>query len=290
MTAVIVTYNSSRVIEVCLAALTSTVPVIIVDNASADDTLARVRRVRPDAHIIANVANMGLGFAVNQGFMAVKTDFALYMGPDGILLSDALDLLVATAKADEKAALITPLLRNPANGKAELYMMGPGEMRHVQAENVPDGPFCTWFVIGAVFLYRMSAWREVGGFDENIFLFSEDLDLAIRTRQAGYALQVVPAAMALHLSGKSASPSRRVQAIKDWHMTWSHFYIMAKHGDLDAAKAEARSYVRKFGLKALLYVLLLRPKKVRGNLAKAQAAYAFLTGKPSSAGPQGTNH
>src|SRR4051795_13575806 len=84
---VIVTYNSGREIGACLeAALRSGAEVIVVDNASTDNTIAEVSR--RGARLIANPDNRGFAAAVNQGFIALQTPYVLLLNPDAVLQND----------------------------------------------------------------------------------------------------------------------------------------------------------------------------------------------------------
>lgn len=280
VTAVVVTFNSAAVVAECLAALGPVAKVVVVDNGSADDTLAVALRARPGIEIVQTGRNMGYGAAANRGMARVETEFGLLVTPDALLQGDALARLAAAADAFPEAAIVAPYLHG-ADGRLDLPVMGPREHNHRPAAVIPEGPFCTWFVTGAVWLVRAAAWRRLGGFDEAIFLYNDDAELCLRVTRAGFALVVLPDAAARHLGGRSTPSSRRVRWLKDWHMTWSHLYLENKHGDAGAARGLARAQVVRHALRALLYAALLRPAKVQGNLAKALGAWAFLRGRPS---------
>ena len=281
VTAVIVTYNSARTIEVCLSALPGGVPVIVVDNASTDDTCALVEQARPDAVILRNPANEGYGYANNQGMARVKTRYGLILNPDTLVDGNALAQLAAAAGRNPEAAIVAPLLLRPGGG-FELPLMGPREKNHTQCEEEPGGDFCTWFLTGAALLCDMAVWKEVGGFDEAIFLYNEDADLALRISTLGRAQIVTPAARVHHVGGGSVPKTMHVRWLKDWHMTWSHYYFEGKHGgDKASLRAAARVQAMTSGLRALLYVFLFNPKRVVGNAAKASGALAFALGRPS---------
>lgn len=283
VTAVVVTFNSAGTIVACLETLPAGVAVIVVDNASRDDTCALVEGVRPDAVIVRNPVNEGYGRANNQGMARVTTGFGMIVNPDSLVDGTAVANLLVAAERCPEAAVVAPLLRHPG-GDMELPLMGPGERNHRQAEFEPAGDFCTWFLTGAVLLFRMEAWRKIGGFDEAIFLYNEDADLALRINAAGYAQVLAPAAVASHIGGGSVPRTFRIRWLKDWHMTWSHYYFESKHGgDRAALRAAARAAALRSGLRTLLYVILLNPKRVVGNAAKASAALAFSRGRPSRA-------
>lgn len=278
VTVVVVSYNSAAVIEACLAPLAGAKAVIVVDNASGDESRERVRHVRPDAEIILNAHNPGYGSAVNQGFARVRTPYALLINPDAVLSADAVAAMVATARASANTGLIAPLLYSPKRG-LEMEWMGPAETRQSRAEHPPEGDLCTWFATGAVWLCDMAAWRDVGGFDENIFLYGEDFDLCWRYTDKGYAILVAAEAKGGHLVSQASPPSRRIRWRKEWNIVWSHLYLLGKHESRQAATGRAWELVRKHGPKTLFYALVFQPKRFFRDLAVTHAAVSFLLGR-----------
>lgn len=280
VTAVVVTYNSAGVVRTCLEGLASVGQVVVVDNGSVDQSLDVAIRARPDIHVISNGANLGYGAAANRGARQAQTEFILMVTPDAFVGEATIAALVAAADACPTAAIVAPFLYS-AEGKLDLAVMGPRERNHHPAAVEPEGDFSTWFVTGAVWLVRRAVWQKVGGFDEAIFLYNDDADLCLRMTRAGYGLLVLPRIHAQHLGGRSTPPSRHVRRLKDWHQVWSHLHLERKHGDPAAARRLAWKQATVHGLRAFLYVLLLRPKKVDGNFTKAHAALSFLLGRPS---------
>ncbi len=281
VTVLLVTFNSALVIDDCLTSLSLAPNIIVVDNASTDETCDIITNQFPRVTLVRNSINKGFGAGVNLGMAKVETTFAFYFSPDAVLMENAMEILVKTALQNPEAALIGPLLQSP-NGEIELYVMGPSETQHSRISQLPDGPFCTWFIMGGFFLTPMSIWRKIGGFDERIFLYSEDMDLSLRIAKHGYGILIDPNARVVHAGGQSSRMTWSVRWRKDWHQSWSRLYIAAKHDLSDRVRFEARDIIQKHFLRALLYILLLRPDRVRGNLAKACGALAFLIGRKSS--------
>jgi N-acetylglucosaminyl-diphospho-decaprenol L-rhamnosyltransferase len=280
VSAVIVTYNSAHALADCVARVSGVAETIIVDNASSDGTCDTARMLGGSVRVIENDRNLGFGRANNIGFGAARTPYVLMLNPDALIAADALDALVACVRSEPSVGIAAPVLRNE-QGRRELPVMGPREIQHTHLGVDPSGPFCTWFITGAAWMCRTKAWQEIGGFDENIFLYNEDTDFCLRLVKKGYSLVVLPAAVAIHGGGMSSPPSNEVRYLKDWHQTWSHLYINWKYGRAAEARAEARRILVNRVAKALLYVFLLRPSRVAGNWAKASAAWAFLNRKPT---------
>ena len=131
---------------------------------------------------------------------------------------------------------------------------------------------------GAVWLSRTSVWRELGGFDENIFLYHEDLDFCRRASARGYAILVVPAARGGHLISQSTPPSVRIRWRKQWNIVWGHLYLERKFNGVAAARAEAWRLILKRVPRVIFYALVLRPKRFLRDLAMSHAAVSFLLG------------
>lgn len=185
----------------------------------------------------------------------------------------------SNADADANAAGVAPLLTN-ARGAMELDVMGPWEIRHRKIAQPPAGPFCTWFLTGAVVLWRLMVLRAIGGFDENIFLYNEDADISLRAVGAGHGPILDPGATAEHFGGASEEITLKSRMRRDWNMVWGHLYYEKKHVPPGTAVAIARDYVARRRREALIGLVTLRPKKFFTNRVKARAAEGFLRGNP----------
>lgn len=279
ITVVLVTRNSETVVPVSLGSLAEARRIILIDALSTDNTIEAARAAHPGVEVIGLTEDRGWGAATNMGFAAARTEYVLNINPDTRLSAGTVEQMVRTADANPNAAIVAPLLTN-ARGHMDLAAMGPGERNHHEIKTVPGGPFCTWFVTGAVVLWRLSAFKDVGGFDENIFLYNEDTDICVRATRKGYCLIVDPAAEGDHFGGQSEKVSLKSRIRRDHNMTWGHLYYERKYGGPEEADQAARQLLRKCAGQALLGLLTARPRKVVTNVAKARAAYSFLKGGP----------
>jgi N-acetylglucosaminyl-diphospho-decaprenol L-rhamnosyltransferase len=231
VTAIVVAFDSAHALPECLGALRADgVPTIVVDNASTDDTAAIAEG--QGARIIRNPRNEGYGRANNIGARAAATEFVLVVNPDCIVESGAVAALVDAARRYPDAALFAPQIIEP-NGRVfyqprsllSPYLHNPGGKLVL-----PEGEACAPFFSGACFLVRRDVFLNLGGFDENIFLFYEDDDLCRRIADAGSALVYVPQAVVRHGRGQSSEPKRgRIYASR-WHQAWSRAYVSRKYG------------------------------------------------------------
>jgi N-acetylglucosaminyl-diphospho-decaprenol L-rhamnosyltransferase len=220
---VIVTYNSAGDIGPCLdAAVATGAEVVVVDNASSDETLSRVNA--RNAVVIANRDNRGFAAAVNQGVRAIAAEYVLLLNPDAVLQSGLEALRDACAAPGAGAAggklldirgqiqagftvrrLPTPLVlaleillvnrlwpRNPANWHYRCYDFAYDKPAEVEQP------------AGAFLMFRRRVWEELGGFDERFYpIWFEDVDFCKRLRDRGYSVYYEPAAGAVHRGGHS---------------------------------------------------------------------------------------
>ena len=280
ITVVFVTHNSAAVLPKTLENLKDAHRIIIVDNASSDGTADVAQRLHPGVEVVRRNDNLGITIASNQGFRMAKTDYVLHINPDIRFAEDCIARLVETMDANPNAAVVGPLVANH-KGDPELDVMHGREIRHRKIAVPPDGPFCTWFVTGAICLWRRRALEQLGGFDENIFLYYEDNDLCLRAAKAGWSLIVEPRAKGDHYGGQSGAVSYRSHWRRDWNLAWGHLYFEAKHGDPAKTRRVAWATIARFSWGVVVGLLRLRPVKVVGSLARVAGAVDWLRGRPS---------
>jgi N-acetylglucosaminyl-diphospho-decaprenol L-rhamnosyltransferase len=220
---VVVTYNSADVVGDCLASIERHAPdcaLVVVDNASADDTRGLVRAARP-ATLIASSENEGFSRANNRGLATVESEFALVLNPDARLTDSTIPRLLEAADRSSDAWALGPLTRDP-DGRIQVSF-GPdlspwSEMRQrrlVRGVRAGDSRATAeiasltaverdvdW-VSGSCMLLRMEPARAVGFFDPRYFLYEEDADLCLRLRRAGGRVRFIPAAEVIHALGTS---------------------------------------------------------------------------------------
>ena len=278
---VTVTYNSAAVIESCLRSVAGAGEIIVVDNASADDTAARIRSIAPQARIIANTVNQGFGRANNQGAALATGEFIFFLNPDSDVTPGSIASLVAAADAHREAVLLGPQILN-RNGRVVIShdadlpsRLAMGAARDRFPAQLPEGECCVGFLSGAAIVARRTE-LPTPPFDERIFLFFEDDDLCLRLRQADRALLYVPGAVVRHLGGQASRPSLRLSWRKHWHMAWSRLYFERKHVGPIGLLGLRRSLL--FLAKSLGYVVTGNFTKAWRDAARGTASVAFLLG------------
>jgi N-acetylglucosaminyl-diphospho-decaprenol L-rhamnosyltransferase len=229
---VVVTYNSRPDLEGCLASLTGThAPrvdheIVIVDNASSDDTVAYVRGRWPGVRVIEAGANLGFAAGNNVGIRQTSGELVLLLNPDTIADAGAIDMLVATLDAQPHAAIVGPRITD-ADGRAELsfgrmisplaevlqklLVVGSDRQWPVVAplvERMTRRPQAVDWVSGACLLARRQDVEAAGLLDERFFMYTEDVDLCASVRARGRAVLFEPSARIVHLRGRSRASVR----------------------------------------------------------------------------------
>jgi GT2 family glycosyltransferase len=241
VTLVAVTWNSAETIGETLASFVDHAPetaeVVLVDNASHDDTVAAARDAVPPERlrVIANPDNRGLAAGNNQGIVAARGDWLLISNPDVVYTPGAVAALLACARRHPRAAFVIPRLLHPdgtqQTSAGDLPTLaeavrGRAAQHHKRDTVTPGGqPAGYWWdgwphdeerVIGhgaeCAYLVRREAVAEVGLQDERFWLDWEGIDWAERVRANGWEIWLCPDAVVVHKGGVSIrkAPARWV--------------------------------------------------------------------------------
>jgi GT2 family glycosyltransferase len=234
LSVVIVTWNSARSIERCLTSLRDNPPslrheVILVDNASSDDTVARAQAALPDLLVVRNDSNRGLAAANNQGIAVARGRYLVISNPDVVYRTGTIDAMVETADRHPRAAFVIPRvyyetgelqtsvgdmpsLREALLGRWALRRLARGQRAgfwwdgwaHDEETLVGHGLECCYLV-------RRAAIDDVGLQNERFVLDWEGPEWTRRMHDAGWEVWFAPAAEVVHLGGVSIK-----QALPRW--------------------------------------------------------------------------
>ncbi len=219
VSAILVNFNDRDRLAACLRTLRAQAPVpeiIVVDNASTDGSRALVTGEFPEARWIGLSENAGFGKANNAGVRAATGDALLFLNTDTSVPPRAIESLAARLAADPIAAAVGPALVRPEGGfqvsfgrsvglagqTLQKYFLNPihertlPRSRHVRSVG---------WLSAACLLCRREAFEAVGGFDEDFFLYFEDIDLCARLRKSGRRLLFDPAVTVVHEGGGTTS-------------------------------------------------------------------------------------
>jgi len=241
---VIPVYNQVDFTLLCLQAIeesqrhnSTPFEVVVVDNASTDDTPLLLHSLSGDVRTLRNERNLGFGDACNQGAAQSRTEYVLFLNNDTAVCGDWLDVLVAAMDEDPRRGAAQPKLLYPdgslndagglvfRDGRAAVYGKGSPHP-DAPAFNVRRAPD---YASGACLVVRREAFEEVGGFDSRYApAYYEDTDLSFALRSKGWTLLYEPAAVVIHVEGgtagldetsgfKAHQPLNRLKFAKKWN-------------------------------------------------------------------------
>ncbi len=289
---VVVTYNSGDVIERCLDSCRD-LPVVVVDNASADDTCVLVGR-RPSVKLIRNSTNCGFASAVNQGVAALDSELILLLNPDVELKTGIKALEHACAEngvglaggklVDQagQAQIGFTVRRFPTAltlifeilGINRVFPPNPLNRRYRCLDMDLSRPSEIDQPPGALLMFRRDVWQRLAGFDTQFQpLWFEDVDFCRRARNLGLRIQYVPAVIGSHSGGHSI-------ARLDWSQREVFWYVsLLRYASKHFAPHEYRGVGAAVVLGSLLRSVIgmvrwrsLRPIQVYAKVAKFAAA------------------
>jgi len=214
---VIVSYNSGHILGDCLQQLPANAEIIVVDNASSDDSGAIASE--HNARVISLPENVGYGCGCNVGARASSGEFILFLNPDVRFEPDAITKLIDAANRYRSAAALTPRLIE-ADGSIffrDSSIISPAPHNSNKPKWSLGGDCSVDTLSGAAMFCRRDAFLSVGGFDEKIFLYYEDDDICRRLREAGWSLVYVYDAVAGHEHGTSTRPKKGSEFFRSFH-------------------------------------------------------------------------
>lgn len=248
-TAIVVTYNSAVCIEACLQALIaqSGWEIVVIDNASKDNTVSLARKYEPNVRVVANRDNKGWSGGQNQGVRMASGDICVLVNPDAIPEAGALDKMVDALSRYNAGAVGGILLlegdriqkgnimrRFPTLSRslAEVLLLNnlwPGnpwnrswrclDLDYSQTQPVDDGG-----VSGACMAFRKTTWDTVGGFDEGFYpCWFDDQDFNAKLSKAGFKRVYEPAAVFRHLAKHSVGKLSLYERQLLWYANYVRF-------------------------------------------------------------------
>ena len=227
ITFVIVSFKSSHIIEKCIQSINSNIKIIVVENSDNVVVKKYLENKFSNVEVIITKQNLGYGKGNNFGISKVKTQYAFILNPDAILEKNCLsELSKAQINLKDDFTILAPNLSNN-------YGYFSSSKNNLQNEILEVD-----YVKGFAILINLKKINFDKIFDENFFLFLEEIDLCKRIKNSGGKIFVAMNSKVQH-SGKQASEySLNIELCRNWHWMWSLFYYNYKHfGVLVAYKA-----------------------------------------------------
>jgi GT2 family glycosyltransferase len=293
---IIVNWNVAELLAGAIQSILNNPPtgdyeIIVVDNASKDNSLEMLASDFPAVKVIANEQNEGFGNANNRGMEVAKGEHIFLLNPDTVVIGDALDQLIGVLKNHPEIGMVGPMLVNDENlepqpGGARLtrtFMSGVlldllyvNRIPWIGAKLVKKLRYpydltkesYVEVISGSAMMFKTATLKQVGGFDERFFLCGEDIELCDRFWKCGYKVFYHPKARIMHFN-QSCTPIDPVNTF------FNKFLGVAKYYELKNGKWANFWFrvlaniilVPKLFIKTLYFFFAGNTGKIKYNLA-----------------------
>ncbi len=247
LSVIIINRNTAHLLLTCLehifrSDLDEKPEVLVVDNGSSDDSVAKVKTAYPGVIILEAGKNLGFAAANNVAAKLARGRYLLLVNTDAFLEKDCARALLELMKSDPRIGMVGPQLLNDDRSHQTSFEAVPTLVTETLNRSLlkrlfpkrfpgkrPDAQkaFPVEALIGAVMMLRREYFEALDGFDEDYFFFLEETDLAVRMRQAGWQILHEPRAKAIHLQGATADiapPSARIEFYRSRYIFFSKHY------------------------------------------------------------------
>jgi O-antigen biosynthesis protein len=230
---IIVNYNVKEFLQnllhsIAKSALNISYEIIIVDNASDDGSVEFIKDKFPDVKLISNNKNLGFSKANNLGLKIAQGKYILLLNPDALLREDTLQKMIEFFKNTPDAGLAGCKILNPdgslqlacrrnfpgpwtsfckVTGLSSLFPKSRIFARYNLTYMDENQTYEVDAISGSFMMMKKEVYEKVGGFDEEFFMYGEDLDLCYRIQKAGYKVYYVHDTQIIHYKGESTKRS-----------------------------------------------------------------------------------
>lgn len=225
LSVIIVNYNGADFLKECIdSLLTNKAPfswdIWVVDNKSSDGSISILENYGNKINLIKNTKNQGFSYANNQAAKASNADYYFLLNSDTVLTENVLEDLMTFLNDHPDAGAITPKLCN-ADGSLQAPGSIWGQWRFLSKSprNVP-------FIAGAAVMFPKKAYWDIGGLDEQLFFYNDDIDMCKMLPKKGYTIYYVPTVSIVHYGGLSTK-YRRVGSLIEGYR--GGIYLSKKH-------------------------------------------------------------
>ena len=247
LTIIIVAYKSEENIEECLESINQKFKIIIIENSQNYEFKKYIEKKFTNVQCIIAHKNLGYSRGNNLALKKVKTQYSLILNPDTVLEKDALiNFFIFLEKKIDFAILGPSTLNQKLDNSTDL------NSNFYEVDTVK----------GHAMFLNMEKIKKVGFFDENFFLYFEEIDLCKRIKKNNEKIYIDDSVKIKHYGGQSINKiyNFEIELTRNWHWMWSTFYYNKKNKSfLPALILILPKFIRAL-LKTLFYTLILNKK------------------------------
>ena len=270
ITFVIVSFKSSHIIERCIRSINSNIKIIIVENSEDTKIKNYLEHKFFNVKVLIAKENLGYGKGNNLGISKVNTKYAFILNPDTILKKNCLEELY-------KALIIL---------KDNFAILAPNSLDNYGYFSKKNNNFNKEilevdYVKGFAMLINLNKIKFKKIFDENFFLFLEEIDLCRRIKNRGGKIYVAEKSKVKHLAKQASGDNLNIELCRNWHWMWSLFYYNYKHfGFLIAYKISVLKFLSSL-IKLFISLIFFNEKKTLIYFYRISGLWNSFLKKPS---------
>ena len=252
ITVIIVSFRSAHIIEKCIKSINSNIKIIVVENSDNIQIKNYLEDKFSNVEVIIAKENLGYGKANNLGISKVSTQYVFILNPDTTLEENCLkELYKALLILRNDFSIIAPNLLN----NHDYFLNQNNDLKKKSILEVD-------YVKGFAMLINLKKVIFQKIFDENFFLFLEEIDLCKRIKNDGGKIFVVQESKVQHLAKQASGNSLNIELCRNWHWMWSLFYYNRKHfGVLTAYKVTFLKFISSV-IKLFIALILFNKKNI----------------------------
>ena len=217
LTIVIVSFKSEDILHRCIKSIDKKYPIIVVENSIDKKLKLELEQKYQNVNCILPKENLGYGGGNNLGLSKVKTNYTLILNPDVILMENSIENFFITVNKFPNFGIIAPI---SANEKYDNF----NHEKDINIKEVEN-------VKGFAMFFNMKNLKKSNFFDDNFFLYLEEIDLCKRVRLMDVKIFIDPSIKVEHFGGTSHASkiNKPMELSRNWHWMWSSFYFNKKH-------------------------------------------------------------
>ena len=217
LTVIITSFHSRNKIFDCINSIEKNIKVIVIENSNDQILKKEIQSNYQNVECILSKENLGYGAGNNLGLSMVKTSYALILNPDVTLINGAISKFFLAIKNLKDFGVIAPVSYNEKYNNFNIAV--DKEIKEV--DNVK----------GFAMFLNMKNLKKINFFDDNFFLYFEEIDLCRRLKKNNIKIFIDPTIEVNHLGGTSHNSviEKPMELSRNWHWMWSTFYFHKKH-------------------------------------------------------------
>ena len=249
ITVIITSFHSGEKIFNCIDSIRKDIRIIVVENSNDHALKSDIQSRYKNVNCILSKKNLGYGGGNNLGLSKVLTNYALIINPDVTLESTAIENFFSTIKRVKNFGIIAPISENEKYDNFDINT-------NKEIKEVLN-------VKGFAMFLNMQNLKKLNFFDENFFLYFEEIDLCKRLQNNDIKIYIDPSIKVNHLGGASHNSviNKQMELSRNWHWMWSTFYFHKKHYGYMLALLRILPKLCFSFLKFIVYFLILRKFK-----------------------------